>query len=317
MIATSTFQTFLQQQMVDTQWAQIKVWKTRTKLIEGKTASIQAIVRVPVCKSEKILKPSGFKEIVFAREFIDPALARTYKYTNLWMQTDKYAEAKVKYSTIPDDKVYGMVWSPRGFGVRVKMEDAVTIAPILTGKSFIVGERYVVAGVPQDVTPQQLFEALASCDVPWEDIEQAQKISMKYRGGSCSWIIKASRPPPTNLFFLDECVISVDKESIRAKPQQKVEPRVTASGWQKSVTCPTQEDAQMEQPPMKLQKQRAAGGEVNETPPPARSNVQLPAENQTGLGTFIGEPFPGSQQNNNDIMEMTDRFRHFQNSCRR
>ena len=55
---------------------------------------------------------------------------------------------------------------------------------------------------------------------------------------------------------------------------------------------------------MKTQKQRAAGGEVNETPPPPRSNVQLPAENQTRLGTFIGEPFPGSQQNSNDIMEM-------------
>ena len=78
-----------------------------------------------------MLKPSGSGvSKVFTREFIDPTLPRDHLFTNLWLQTSKLSEAKVKYSTVPDSKLYGMIWSPKGYGLRVLQQDAAQIAPV-------------------------------------------------------------------------------------------------------------------------------------------------------------------------------------------
>ena len=144
----------------------------------------------------------------------------------------------MKYSSVPDSKLYGMIWSPRGYGLRVLQQDAAQIAPVLIGKTFIVGDRYVVSGVPHDVTPEQLFEALAACDVPWEEITTAQNIAQRKKGGSCCWTIKATRPPPTNIFFLDECVISIDKEMENMKIQEKAQPKVSTMCMEQTDSLP-------------------------------------------------------------------------------
>ena len=93
--AAATFQTYLQDKLVGTQWEHIKVWKARAKARDGKTISMMTIARIPAEKTEDMLKPSGNGvSKVFAREFIDPTLPRDHKFTNLWLQTNKCQKPK-------------------------------------------------------------------------------------------------------------------------------------------------------------------------------------------------------------------------------
>jgi len=266
--ATVNFQLLLREKLKDTQWEDMKVFKTRSKVVDGKTVSIQAIVRIPVTRRDDVLQASGDNvKQIFTREFVDYNAASQYKFTNLWLQTDKFSVAMVKYSTIPNDQKFGLVWSARGFGVRVRMQDATAISPIITGNKYVVGEKYIVAGIPADVTPQQLFEALSTCDVPWQQITEAQKLTQRYRNGAYSWVIKATVPPPTSLFFLDECVITVSADTIRKKKEPEKAPKVTASAWTKPIQMPT--SPANEEPPAKVARME---------PPAPADNVQTPGD---------------------------------------
>ena len=238
--ATSTFQDFLRLKLANTEWASIKVFKTKTKVANGKTVAIQTIARVPESKMIDILKPSGINEKqIFTREFVDPAKERSYQYTNLWLADDKYTEAKVKHATLPEQKAFGLVWSTRGFGIRVKTAEASDISPMLTGQKYVVGDRFIISGIPQDVFPPQLFKALEECDVPWLGVSGSHRISTRYRGGSYSWIIKCPTQPPTSLFFLDEAVITVHKEEFKIKKDtMDHQPKVSVSAWTRVAQCP-------------------------------------------------------------------------------
>ena len=57
--AAATFQTYLQDKLVGTQWEHIKVWKAWAKVREGKTISMMTIARIPAEKTVDMLKPSG------------------------------------------------------------------------------------------------------------------------------------------------------------------------------------------------------------------------------------------------------------------
>ena len=129
--------------------------------------------------------------------------------------------------------------TPCKVGIRVKTEEASDISPMLTGQKYVVGDRFIISGIPQDVFPPQLFQALEKCDVPWLGVSGSHRISTRYRGGSYSWIIKCPTQPPTSLFFLDEAVITVHKEEFKIKKDtMDHQPKVSVSAWTRVAQCP-------------------------------------------------------------------------------
>ena len=193
----------------------------------------------------QLLKKSGTTDTnVFVRPFVDVREKTVSEYTNLWLHATSLDEAKKKCAALPRDKTYGLAWSQKDFAVRVRNIDAAEIAPIATGRQFVMGDKYEIHGVPRDWQPGDFFEALNMTDTPWPRIREAQVINQRPMHGAYRWLIKAPEPPPTSIIFLDEYVLSIKKYEARTpEPKQhKLPPKPTLSAWMKTPICPGDEN---------------------------------------------------------------------------
>ena len=146
-------------------------------------------------------------------------------------------QAKQKYLALPQNKVQGLGWSPKGFAVRVLETDAAEIAPLATDMPYTAGNRYDITGVPRDWSPVELFASLAATDTPWPDIANAKLLFRKGRGDYQKWVIKAPQPQTAVVVFLDQYALAIKKE----EPVQRVAPKThvmqapTARTWAQAL----------------------------------------------------------------------------------
>ena len=233
--------TLLRNELQNTQWNDTKVARCMPRHNDGQTTSLQAFVRIPTPFAALLLRKSGTNDAnIFVRPFVDKTQPTETEYTNLWLDTPNLEAARIKYHALPRGKTYGMVWSAKDYAVRVLTEDAPELAPIATGRSFILGERYEIHGVPRDWQPNELFDALASTDNPWPKIQDAHVLNKKPSQGAYRWLIKAPEAPPTPVIFLDDYVLSVKKFELRPTEKNvKVRPKPpTLSAWMRPPLCP-------------------------------------------------------------------------------
>ena len=277
-------QKLVQTSLANTAWSDTLVPMTKMKIDDGKTTAVQAFVRVPRTKADQMLKLSGMNEdFIFLREFVDKQVQQqTHKFTNLWLQKVKFKEAKIKCAVIDNSKSFGLIWNKTGYGIRVKQEDASSLAPILTGRSYVVGDRYWLSGIPRDCSPESLFKALSEADQAWDQIMTAHRITQKWFHGSMHWLVKSAVPPPTNLYFLDELVITVEKEQEKAKPEAVKKMVVTASAWNRAAVCPSKEMQQEAEEPKRKVARMQQEEQRNQQREPASSQppVTQPAVTQ-------------------------------------
>ena len=238
--ATCAMQQYLSEHVAQTEWSDHKLKKSIPITRDGKTTAIAAYVRLPTELAQPLIKHSGTQaSMVFARYYTSKeCMDKTPKLINLWLKVETLQQAKQKYMALPQSKVQGLAWSPKGFAVRVLEEHASEIAPLATDMPYTAGEKYEIAGVPRDWTPAELFASLAATDTPWPEIERARLLFRKGRGAHQRWIIKAPCPPTAIIVFLDEFALAIQKAE-DPTPQVQARnshiPAPTAGTWAQAL----------------------------------------------------------------------------------
>ncbi|CAE7806196.1 unnamed protein product [Symbiodinium sp. CCMP2456] len=237
--ASCAMQQYLTEHVSNTEWSDHKIKKCIPLTREGKTNAIAAYVRLPTSLAVPLIKHSGTQaSMVFARYYTSKDCTdKTPKLVNLWLKVEVLQQAKQKYLALPQNKVQGLAWSPKGFAVRVLEEDAAAIAPLATDMPYTAGDRYEIAGVPRDWSPVELFTSLATTDTPWPDIANAKLLFRKGRGDYQKWVIKAPQPPTAVVVFLDQYALAIKKEEPTpcAMPKPHGMQAPTAGTWAQAL----------------------------------------------------------------------------------
>ena len=218
-----------------------------------------------------------------------------------------FKEAKIKCAVIDNSKAFGLIWNKTGYGIRVKQEDASSLASILTGRSYVVGDKYWLSGIPRDCSPDSLFNALSEADPAWDQIMPAHKITQKWFHGSMHWLVKSATPPPTNLYFLDDLVITVEKEQIKAQPETKKQSVVTSSAWMRPAVCPSKEMSDGE-PKRKIQRTQQEEQRNSQREPagsqPAVTQPAVTQEIAAAHAAAVNSAIPGAPTQRDEMASM-------------
>jgi hypothetical protein len=190
-------------------------------------------VRIPETLLHTALRLSGTAESsgIFVRNFVGKDTPDAKVYTNIWLpKGTTLQEANSKHVALADDVAAGLIWSPKGYGMRIRTTEVATVGPTINGKVFVEGEAYELCGVPRDILPEDMLKALASTEVPWPEAADGQVLS---RRGS-TWILRVSTPPPASIFFFGELLISV-------KPAQQRKPAAKSASAREQRPRPTKD----------------------------------------------------------------------------
>jgi hypothetical protein len=295
--------------------------KVSTKVVGNTTVAMQSIYRIPAEELHAVLRMPGMTDDrVFIRPFLTADVAKDSEHNhkvdtvNLWLGTSKWTEAKQKCDAMPADHALGLSWEAKGFGVRVMREFAAAAAPLLTGRDWMEGEKYEIAGIPRDSWhDEDLFKALNEMDVPWTNILQAKVLFKKMQGGCERWTIKASHPPPAVQILLDNVVLRAKKAEPRRTPVKQPLPKPVPAPWCSSKELPPHgadnladdkkdQDATMEA--ARVSETRLGTREGSPRPPPPKRQMTGHApEGAQAAGASAAGSSPAPAPTQPDVMQ--------------
>ena len=219
-----------------TRWADARPSRARPSIHEGKTTSMQAFIRIPEGKVSAFLVGSGMgNDMVFTRVFTERGKDVPRIYTNIWMDKCTLEEARLKARALPESDFYGLHANYRGIAARIMEADGPRLAPLLNGRAYSTGDRYIIQGVPRDCAWEDLVESLTTMEEPWIGFEHAR---MVYRRGAV-WVVQVSSPPPALIIFLGDVVLALSKtENPKDTAVKPSRPKPTVSAWNAPPVCP-------------------------------------------------------------------------------
>ena len=239
--ADSTFLQYIKPILEGTRWANARPSRCRPSIYDGKTTSMQSFVRIPDACVSACLKRSGMgDDRVYARVFTERGPEEPRAHVNIWLNDRNLEEARMAVQALPDTDFFGLYANHRGFAARILEADAPQYAPLLNGRPYASGDKYVIQGVPRDCAWESLFEAITAMDNPWENFDQARLVYRK----AGAWTVQVKSPPPSPIIFLGDLVLSAAKsESNRSTARKPTRPTPTATAWNAPPACPALREA--------------------------------------------------------------------------
>ena len=196
MNADSAFLQYIKPILEGTRWANARPSRCRPSIYDGKTTSMQSFVRIPDACVSACLKRSGMgDDRVYARVFTERGPEEPRAHANIWLNDRSLEEARMAVQALPDTDFFGLYANHRGFAARILEADAPQYAPLLNGRPYASGDKYVIQGVPRDCAWESLIEAITAMDNPWENFEQAHLV---YRQAG-AWTVQVKSPLAASL----------------------------------------------------------------------------------------------------------------------
>lgn len=171
---------------------------------DGAPRYLQALVQVPMSVELALLRKSGIRTRVFAREFLTKSSKKRFKL--LWFNTRDHEEAQRRYAGLPQETVWGLVFAGTWLGVRVSPEAAHSIAYAVTGRC---SRWRTTSGYTSQSSSPLIVVADAAGHGSQEDGSDDEQKSQQPPGA-----VQSSRPAPSeqDMLHLMQCTTSLQQQ---------------------------------------------------------------------------------------------------------